>query len=416
MNTNPCTWCTRLAVIALGMPLIGCGDPPARVEPPPPKVAVEHPEVRKLIDYDQYNGWLRATDTVDIRSRVRGHLDKIHFTDGDMVKKGQLLFELDPRPFQAEIDRARDQVKIYEAQVVAASKEEARLKELIKKGGASQSQVESAEAQTLSLRAQIEAGQQEVKRRELDLEYSRVASPLNGRIGRAELSAGSLVNAAGAEEVLTTVVSIDPIYVYFDVDERSLQRYMATNAAKTRPSALREAKIPIKFATETDSGFPHEGFLDFADNRVDPSTGTIHLRAVASNEKQMFVPGSRVSIRVPVSAEHSEVLVPDIAVLTDQNKKYVLVLGDKNVVQRRDVELGKLLDDRMRVVRAAVGGKTAAIGPDDRVITQGLQMARINYPVEPVMPAPVMPAPAPAPATQAAEPAAAAARAAAVSR
>jgi RND family efflux transporter MFP subunit len=316
-----------------------------------------------------------------------------------MVEKGQLLFELDPRTFQAEIGRAADQVKIFEAQLVAAQKEEARFKELVGKGGASQSQVDQAEAETKSLEAQIAGEKEEVKRKALDLEYSRVTSPIAGRIGRAMLSVGNLVNASGAEDVLTTVVSVDPIYVYFSVDERSLQRYMTRRpTSQTQPANVREQKIPITFALETETGHPHAGVLDFANNRVDPSTGTIEIRGTVRNEKALFVPGSRVSIRVPVSDEHEVLLVPDTAILTDQNKKYLLALDEKKVVQRRNIELGKLLDDRMRVVRLAEG--QPAVKPEDWIITQGLQMARINYPVDPVMPT-TQPAPAAAPASAA---------------
>src|SRR3954469_5258243 len=171
-----------MAVIALTQS--GCDNAPARAEPPPPKVTVASPEVRQVADSDQYNGWLKPVETVDVRSRVRGHLDKVHFVDGDLVKKDQLLFELAPRPIQAEIDRSSDQVRIYEAQKVAADKEEVRLKELVTKGGASQRQVESAEAEAKSLQAQIEATQEEVKRKSLDLEYSKITAPINGRIGR----------------------------------------------------------------------------------------------------------------------------------------------------------------------------------------------------------------------------------------
>src|SRR5215213_1387673 len=267
MSKTLLTWCGG-CVLALAWALTsgGCDHAAARAEPPPPKVSVQHPEARKVVDFDQYNGWLRATDTVDIRARVQGHLDKTHFTDGDMVTKGQLLFELDPRTFQAEIGRAGDQVKIAQAQLTAASKEETRLKELLGKGGASKAQVESAEAQRMSLQAQIEAGKQEVKRRELDLEYSRITSPLAGRIGRSMLSVGSLVKASG-EDVLATVVAVDPIQIYFDIDERSLQGYMANRrtAAQTQPTGLRESKIPFKFAMETETGFPNDGVLDFAD-------------------------------------------------------------------------------------------------------------------------------------------------------
>lgn len=366
----------------------GCDRATARVEPPPPKVAVQHPQVRTVIDEDTYNGWLRAVDSVDVRARVRGHLMKIHFTDGDMVKKDQLLFELDRRPFDAEIGRALDQVKVYDAQLVAAKVEENRSRDLAKKGAAGQVEVDRAEANRKSLEAQIEASKQEVTRRKLDLEYSRITSPLAGRISRSNLSVGSLVNAVGTEDVLTTVVTVDPIHVYFDIDERSLQRYMKwrRSGGEEGPAKLREAKIPFKFQLETETGYPNEGVLDFADNRVNPETGTIVARGVVKNERAMFVPGTRVSIRIPVSDQHEVAVVPDTAILTDQNKKYLLVLDDKKVVQRRDVELGKLLDDGARVIMPTKDGKPA-VSPDEWVVTMGLQMARINYPVEPVMPA-----------------------------
>jgi RND family efflux transporter MFP subunit len=228
-----------------------------------------------------------------------------------------------------------------------------------------------------------------VKRRELDLEYSKIISPLSGRIGRSNLSVGSLVNALGNDDILATVVLVDPIDIYFDIDERSLQRYMTTRhtgATSTRPSTVREQKIPFKFQLETEKDYPHEGVLDFADNRVDPTTGTIVVRGVVKNPQGLFVPGTRVSIRVPVSEEHEVLVVPDTAILTDQSKKYLLVLDEKKIVQRRDIEPGKLLDDRGRVVLAGAGGKLP-VSPNEWIITQGLQMARINYPVEPVMPA-----------------------------
>jgi len=404
MNKRIVLCATTAAMASIGLALSGCNQAPARVEPPPPKVSVQHPEVRKLVDYDQYNGWLRASDrdTVDIRARVRGHLDKINFTDGDIVQKDQVLFELDPRPFEAEVGRARDQVKIFEAQHVAAEREEKRFKELVAKGGASQSQVDTAEAQTLSLAAQIEGAKQEVTRRELDVEYAKIKAPLTGKIGRSMLSIGSLVNAGVGEDVLATVVSLDPIYVFFNIDERSLLRYRENyakkNAAGTMPT-IRSEKIPLKFKLETDNDYRHEGLLDFADNQVDATTGTILVRGVVKNDKGLFVSGSRVNIRVPVSEEHDVVVVPDTSILTDQSKKYLLVLDEKKVVQRRDVEPGKLLDDQMRVVRSK------EIKPDDWIITQGLQMARINYPVEPIMPATGGGAPAtsqPAPAAAAA--------------
>lgn len=363
----------------------GCGEAPVAVQPPPPKVSVATPEQRQVAEYDQYNGWLRPAETVEVRARVRGHLDRIHFADGDLVRKGQLLFELDPRPFQAEIDSIKDQVKIYEAQYNAAAKEEARLRELVTKGGASQSQVDAAEAESDSLEAQIDATKQEVIRKTLDLEYSKITSPIDGRIGRAMLTTGNLVNAGGSDPVLATIVSVDPVHVYFDVDERALQRYLRDRTGELKAAtSVREGNLPFSFGLETDDGFPHAGVLNFADNQIDPQTGTIQVRGLVGNADGHFVPGSRVRIRVPVSEPRPVLLVPDTAVLADQDRRYVLVLDEKNVVHRHDVELGKLLDDGMRVIRPRRG--SSELAPDQRVITQGIQMARVNYPVEPVEP------------------------------
>src|SRR4051812_32034977 len=203
----------------------GCEKAAARVEPPPPKVSVAHPEVREVVDYDPYNGWVDAADTVEVRARVKGHIQKIHFTDGQLVKKGDLLIELDPRPFESAVARQKDQKQIFQSQMVAAQKEFARLGELLSKGGASQSQVDKAEADSKSLEAQLQANEQEIVRANLDLEYSRITAPLSGRIGRAMLSEGNLVNAGGSDPVLCTIVSVDPAYIYFSVDERALQRY-----------------------------------------------------------------------------------------------------------------------------------------------------------------------------------------------
>ena len=409
--------CGLVLLAAVLLTGAGCDDPPARAEPPPPRVSVARPEVRQVVDFDQYNGWLQSAETVDVRSRVRGHLDKIHFQDGDLVKKGQLLFELDPRPIQADIDRSKDQVKIYEAQYVAASKDEARLKELVTKGGASRSQVESSEAMAKSMEAQIEATKQEVIRKSLDLEYSRITAPIAGRIGRAMLSAGNLVNAGGSDPIMATIVSVDPIHVYFNVDERALQRYARARGESgvARPASIRDAKLPFQFGLETDRGFPHAAMLDFADIRVDAQTGTIQVRGVLPNPEARFTPGSRVRIRIPVGEGRPALLVPDTAILADQDKRYVLALGDKNVVQRRDIEPGKLMDDGNRVVRQAAGAAAGGVSAEDWVITQGIQLARVNYPVEPVRPttqataesgapapttAPSSPDPAPAAAAQ----------------
>ena len=382
----------RIACLVL-LAAMGCEKEQTRTAPPPPKVSVAHPVVREMIDYDNYNGWLDAVEKVEVRARVRGYIHKVHFTDGQLVKKDDLLFELDPRPFQAEVDQKSEQKKIYQAQQVAAQKEETRLKDLLGRGGASQSQVDKAEADTLSLNAQIDAAEQEIVTAKLNMEFSKITAPIGGRISRAELTVGNLVNAGGSDPLLTTIVSVDPIYIYFPVDERALQRYQAERRRQgrtTRPSNLKESQIKVKFGLETDEGYPHDAVLDFADNQVDATTGTILVRGVYADPSGSLTPGSRVRIRVPVSSEHTVALIPDTAILSDQDKKYLLVVDDKNVVQRRDINPGRLLDDGSRVVLPDAKGNS--LSPDDWVVVLGLQMARINYPVEPIKPSTTQPA------------------------
>jgi multidrug efflux system membrane fusion protein len=373
-------------IAAIAIP-VGCQEAPQAAPPPVPKVSVAHPEVRDLAQYDEYNGWIGAEQTVEIRARVRGHIESVNFTDGQLVKKDQLLFELDPRPFKADIGRETDQLHVLQAQLVAAQKEEARLKELLSKGGSSQSQVDKAEADRAALEAAIEGAQHQIERASLDLEYSRITAPIAGRISRAMLTPGNLVNAGGSDPLLTTIVSVDPVYVYFSVDERAVQRYMKMRLAKhpedePRSGDYSDSKLPFDFALETDSGFPNHGLIDFVDNQIDQATGSVTVRGVVPNPDGKFLPGSRVKIRLPLGPPEPTMLIPDTAVLSDQDKKYVLVIDDKNVVHRRDIDPGRLLDDGMRVVLPGESGR--GLSADDRVIVLGIQSARVNYPVEPV--------------------------------
>ncbi|MDA0832273.1 MAG: efflux RND transporter periplasmic adaptor subunit [Planctomycetota bacterium] len=363
----------------------GCTVEATPISTPPPKVTVAHPEVRELVNYDEYNGRTEAAATVEVRARVRGHIDKVQFVDGQIVNAGDLLFELDPRPFQSEVDRATEQVKIFEAQLVVAANEERRQKELFAKTVATERDVEEAEGKRKSLEAQISAAQEEVRRRELELSYSKMTAPIGGKISRALLTEGNLVNAGGSDPVLTTIVALDPIRVNFSVDERALLEYrrrrQTSSTEKLKP--LEEAEIPFEFGLEIDEGFPHKGVLDFAENRIDAATGTIQIRGKTDNADGQFVPGGRVRVRVAVSDPYKAVLVPDTAVLSDQDKKYLLCLNENKEVKRRDIKLGKLLEDGMRVT-LPVDEKDEGLKPDEWVIVLGQQRARIGYAVDPV--------------------------------
>ncbi len=346
-----------------------------------PRVTVAHPLVRSLQDEDDYNGWLEASQTVELRARVRGHILKIHFKDGDLVKKDQLLFELDPRPFQAALAEAVADVDVLKAQQFAADKNAARAESLFKSNAMSASESEQIIAEAKSYGARINAKLQTVKRCELDLEFSRITAPIAGRISKAELTEGNLVNAGGSDPLLTTIVAIEPIYVDFNVDERAMQGYQGMKPnlqAKEKQNAVREQNIPFAFGLDTEKGFPHQGVLVFADNKYTAGTGTILVRGEAKNPDGRLIPGSRVRVRVPVSDPYEAALVPDTAVNTDQDQKYLLVVGDDKVVKRRNVRLGRLLDDGMRVIREP------ELKANEWIIVEGMELARLNYPVEPV--------------------------------
>jgi RND family efflux transporter MFP subunit len=367
--------------------LVGCTEEQQTGTPPLPKVTVSKPLVKdNEVDYDEFNGWLVAKNPVEVRSRVRGFVKEIHFKnppagksgEGEIVKKGDPLFDLEPDPFMDEIVQAQQKVKVFTAQKVAADKELVRLTELEKKGGASKAQVEKAEADVQSFEAQIKAAEADVKIKVRDLEeYSKIKAPIDGRISYSRVEQGELV--PGGEKLLTTINSVDPIKVEFSADERAVQQYRksAINKAKdgTLPP-LRESKIPFKFALDTDEDFVHDGILYFADNQTDPKTGTILVRGEAPNKQRMLLPGEHVRVRVPVSNPYQALMVPDTAVNSDQDKKYLLVLDDKNVVQRRDARLGKLTDQGLRVVETN-------LKPSDRVIIEGTQRARVGQPVTP---------------------------------
>lgn len=374
-------------VLVLTLALTGCNEEPAAGTPPLPKVTISKPILKdNEVDFEEYNGWLVAKNPVEVRSRVKGFIKTIHFKDppagkpaeGEIVKKGDPLFDLEPDPFKDEIVQAEQKMNVYAAQKVAAEKELARLTELEKKGGASRAQVEKAEADVQSLDAQIKSAQAEVSLKTRDLnDYSKIKAPIEGRISRSLVAQGELVK--GGETLLTTVNSIDPIKVEFSADEQAVQRYRKNAIKKTNGGELpqvREMKIPFKFALDTDEDFVQSGLIDFADNQADAKTGTVLIRGETGNKNRLLLPGDHVRVRVPVSDPYQAVLVPDTAINSDQDKKYLLVLDDKNVVQRRDVRLGRLTDKGLRIVETN-------LKPSDRVIIEGTQRARIGYAVEP---------------------------------
>lgn len=389
------TFASLFSCLLLG----GCGSEPTVAPPVPPKATVQTPVARELSDYAEYNGWIDANQTVEVRARVRGHIQKIHFTDGQLVDQGDLLFELDPRPFQSDIDRANEQVKIFKAQQVAAAKDAVRLRELLGKGGASVAQVEKAEADALSLEAQIAGAEEEVRRKELELSYAKIAAEISGKVSRAMLQEGNLVNAGGSDPLLTTIVSVDPVRVYFSIDERVLLQFGKNMGAEGKNltemmARLKDAEAPFTFALDGETEFTHQGKLRFGDNRIDPATGTLQVYGLVDNKDGKLLVGARVRVRVPVGKPYPALLVPETAILADQDKRYVLVADGENVVRRQNVVLGRLTDDGMRAIKPETAGASAATPENWLVLVDNLQRARPNYPIEPQKPAAGTSAPA----------------------
>lgn len=369
-----------LAVVGLNL---HCGRAPdVAVEPPkPPEVTVSQVLERPVTDYEEFTGRLAAAETVEIRSRVRGYLKAVHFTDGQEVKAGTLLFEIDPRTFEAELKNAEGQKAQWLAKRDKAQADVTRYEGLVPTGAASAQDLDKARAELGEAIAAISSGDAAIERARLDLEFSKITAPIDGQVGRALITEGNLVQAGTGEDAfLTTIVSLDPMYVYFDVDERTLLRFRDRHRAaqpgdQTLPT-VDKLKIPLFMGLSNDEAFPHQGVMDFANNQVDPSTGTIQVRGRFDNSKRAFKPGLFARVRIPVSDSYQALLVTEMAMGTDQGQKFVLVVNDQNVVEKRFVKPGPLQDDGLRVI--ADGLKSG-----ESVVVNGLQRARPGKPVTP---------------------------------
>jgi RND family efflux transporter MFP subunit len=380
------------------MLLIGCsGNAPPAGSAEAPKVSVMHPVSEKLTNSEEFNGWMQPDKSVEVRSRVRGHIKKVYFKDGGSVKKGDPLFEIDPRPFQASLDAAKAQVRSEGAQLELATKELARIAPLVGTGAASQQEYDVWAAKkdvAIADKAKAETGVDQAK---LELEYAHITADIGGRIGKAELTEGNLVNAGGSDPLLTTIVSTDPIRVYFNVDEQSMQRYAdSVKAAGKNVSEslanLEDAKIDFTFSFWGENEFKYKGQLAFGNNRIDPGTGTIQLYGTVPNKDGFFLPGKRVRVRVAIGEAYPALLVPETAILSDQDKRFVLIADDKNVVRRRNVTLGLLTDKGMRAIQPADPLAEGEKPANWWVLVDNLQRARLNYPIDPQKPAEAAPA------------------------
>lgn len=348
--------------------LTGCARPAAQpAGPADPQVTVATVVARDVTEWDEFTGRLEAVNTVAIRPRVSGYVSAVRFVEGAVVRRGDLLFQIDPRPFQAEVDRLRAELLRARATGQRAISEQQRAERLSAENAMSREERERRASVAEESSAQVAAVEAGLRASELNLEFTRVMSPIDGRVGRAIVTQGNLVTSGPGEATLmTTVVSLDPIYAAFDADEQTFLRFgaLGQDAAGHRG----KASLPIRMALSRDRDFPHEGRLNFLDNQVDPATGTIRGRAVFRNAAGNLTPGLFVRLRLPGGGRYRGTLVQDRAVGTDLDKRFVFVVTGDRTVQYRAVTLGPLVDG-LRVVRTGVA-------EGERVVVNGLQRIR----------------------------------------
>jgi RND family efflux transporter MFP subunit len=357
----------------------GCRREAAVTTPPPPEVSVSQPVEEPVQERLEFTGRTSAIESVEVRAKVTGYITKVAFTAGALVKTGDLLFEIDPREYHAAVLRSEGEVARLRAQMARAESEVTRNQTLRPSGAASARDLERAIAEKGAADGELKAKLAQLELARLDLEFSRVTAPIDGRVSRAEITEGNLVVVgASGGPLLTTVVSLDPIYVNFDADERALIRLQKAAIAHngvSAPENVRAANLPVLVALGDETDFQYRGTIDFVDNQVDPSTGTIHVRAVLPNPTRLLTPGLFVRVRLPVGEAKPGLLVTDRAIGTDQDRKYVLVVNDKNVVEYRPVKLG----GRHEGLRAVTEGVAAG----DWVIVNGIQRVRPGATVTP---------------------------------
>jgi RND family efflux transporter MFP subunit len=375
MNDSVTHIAQRLATIMCLVFLTACARTSAQQGPAPaPQVTVADVVERDVTEWDEFTGRLQAVDSVEVRPRVSGYVSAVRFAEGTIVRKGDLLFQIDPRPFQAEVDRLNAEVNRARATVQRANSELARAERLRMENAISNEEHDRRAAFAQESAAQVAAVEAAVRAAELNLEFTGVTAPIGGRVSRAIVTEGNLVSSGpGEATLLTTVVSLDPVYAYFDADE---QIYLKYTAGGDSSSGRRSINRRIRMALANEAGFPHEGRLDFIDNQLDGSTGTIRGRAVFRNPDGLLTPGLFVRLRLAGGGTSRGLLIQDRAVGTDLSKKFVYVVSPKNEIEYRPVTLGPVVDG-LRIVRCGLQA-------GEPVVVSGLQRIRPGAQVQPV--------------------------------
>ena len=364
------------AVFTIGSLLAGCGKNASQTASPPPVVSVVQPIAREVVEWDEYIGRLESPETVEIRARVNGYLDKVHFKEGKEVKKSDLLFTIDPRPYQAEYDLADAQYQRAQSQADLAKSDAERAKQLISTKAISQEDFDTKTKTYTAALAAVKSAKAALDSAKLNLEFTEIRAPIDGRISSALVTEGNLVSGGASgvgASLLTTLVSLDPLYCYGSADERAILKYIRLSKEGARVSA-RDSEIPAEMGLADETGFPHRGYMDFVDNRVDPNTGTLRARGVFPNADHRLSPGFFARLRIPGSGKYPALLIPDRALGSDQAQKFVYVVTAEKKVEFRPVTIGPIIEG-LRVVKTGLKA-------GEQVIVEGLMRVRPGVAVD----------------------------------
>jgi RND family efflux transporter MFP subunit len=356
--------------------LTGCGHQAGQhAPPPPPSVTVAPVERKQIVEWDEFTGRIEPVESVEVRPRVSGYIQEVRFQSGQLVKKGDVLFVIDPRWHQAAFDQRQAEYEQAKAHLDNARREAERTPQLLANKAISVEESDARESRQQEAKAAWLATQAALDVAKLDLEYTQVRAPIDGRVSRALLTEGNYVSGlAGGATELTTIVSVDPVYVYADIDENSLLKFNAMASAK-KMETNGDGKVPVELQLADETDFPHRGTIESFNNRLDANTGSILLRAVFPNPDSRVVPGLFARIRVPLSERHDVLLVEERAIGTDQAQKFVLTLTATNTVAYQSVKLGPAIHGK-RIVRSGLQGT-------EEIVVNGLQRVRPGMPVKP---------------------------------
>jgi RND family efflux transporter MFP subunit len=365
-----------IAVVSLATATLGRDKQPGPTAVPVQAVTVAPVPEREITEWDEFTGRLQAVDAVDIRPRVSGYIRRVTFDEGKEVRKGEVLFEIDPRPYEAELARAEAELERARSAAALAKSDVERASRLVQVQAISREEYDSRTSAEAQGGATVRAAEAAVQTARLNLEWTRVRSPINGRVSNALVTPGNLVEAGpSAATALTTVVSLDPMYLYFDSDEQTYLRY--ANRARSSGTNWRDARLPVYLGLANETGYPHEGRLDFVDNQIDPRTGTIRTRAVFSNRSRALTPGLFARVKLVGNHKTKALLVRDAAIGTDQDRKFVLVVGPGDTLAYRPIVPGRL-SEGLRIV-------TSGLQAGDRVVVNGLMRVRPGMKVAPTV-------------------------------